>query len=132
MGAGSRFSFASPVSLIQQAQKAKELVNDANETTAEGVDVYEFAGEKVEVKQSGTPVKKGNLDDIIGGLKSRKISTIQKSKIDWEEYKKQNNLSDELQYHNKDGYLEKVAFKQRTEQRVYDLQKKCRTQNVRK
>ena len=98
-------------------------------------------------------VKKGNLDDILEGLKSKKITTIEKTKLDWEEYKKQNNLSDELAYHNKDGYeyfincillfyttdinndisyLEKMAFKQRTEERVHALQKNCRTQNLKK
>lgn len=58
---------------------------------------------KIRVNEAPTETRKGNLDDILEGLKTKKISTIQKSKIDWEEYKKQNNLNEELQYHSKDG-----------------------------
>lgn len=45
---GSRFSFASPVDLIQQAQKAKEMVESNGESSGTlNTTVYEFAGEKV-------------------------------------------------------------------------------------
>ena len=47
--------------------------------------------------------KKGNLDDLIDSLQTRKISSLQKSKLDWDKYKKEHNIEDELEYHKKDG-----------------------------
>ena len=48
-------------------------------------------------------VKKGNLDELIDSLQTRKISSLQKSKLDWEQYKKQHDIEEELEYHKKDG-----------------------------
>ena len=57
----------------------------------------------VPVEQKVTE-KKGNLDDLIDSLQKRKMSSLQKSKLDWDQYKRDNKIEDELEYHKKDGY----------------------------
>jgi hypothetical protein len=95
----SRFSFTLNEELIQSAQLIKQSLSPV-ETKKEEV---EFAGEKILVSEK----KKDNLSDIISSLnnKPKKISTITKSKLDWDEFKEQQGISDDLAHHNKDGFV---------------------------
>eukprot|EP01114_Cavostelium_apophysatum_P023830 TRINITY_DN9104_c0_g1_i1.p1 TRINITY_DN9104_c0_g1~~TRINITY_DN9104_c0_g1_i1.p1 ORF type:complete len:232 (-),score=74.37 TRINITY_DN9104_c0_g1_i1:137-832(-) len=71
--------------------------------------VYDFAGEKVKVTKSvpipakgaaKPPAKKG-LDNLLAKMKPQKMSTLQKSKHDWDNFKEKNKLSEELTSHVK-------------------------------
>lgn len=44
------------------------------------------------------------------GNKFQKLSTLEKSRLDWASFVDQNKINDELKSHNKDGYLEKQDF----------------------
>lgn len=44
------------------------------------------------------------------GNKYQKLSTLEKSRLDWASYVDTNKINDELRLHNKDGYLEKQDF----------------------
>lgn len=44
------------------------------------------------------------------GNKYQKLSTLEKSRLDWASYVDTNKINDELKLHNKDGYLEKQLF----------------------
>ncbi|EGV63140.1 swr complex subunit [Yamadazyma tenuis] len=44
------------------------------------------------------------------GNKHQKLSTLEKSRLDWACFVDQNKINDELKLHNKDGYLEKQDF----------------------
>lgn len=44
------------------------------------------------------------------GNKFQKLSTLEKSRLDWASFVDKNKINDELKSHNKDGYLEKQDF----------------------
>lgn len=116
------------------------------------VQVFEFAGEEVRVEKevaadsaearllnrpddapkSSRPVKRsglGGISNVLSQLtKKQKISTLEKSKLDWDKFKKEENLDEELTTYNKgkDGYLEKQDFLQRADLRRFEIEKEVR------
>ncbi|KAF9112184.1 swr complex subunit [Mortierella sp. AM989] len=76
--------------------------------------------------------KKSTLDELAatyGVKKPPKLNTLEKSKLDWKNFVGKEGIEDELKHHNKDGYMEKVAFLQRTDERrdiEYQMLKKKR------
>eukprot|EP00118_Oscarella_pearsei_P003551 m.14757 g.14757 ORF g.14757 m.14757 type:complete len:230 (+) comp25963_c0_seq2:2-691(+) len=101
---------------------------------------YDFAGEKVVVKDvvetDVNPSQKerrsgSSLSNLLKGLgKAPKLSTLDKSKLDWKTYTVKEGLKDELSQHNKDGYLERRAFLERTDVRQYELEKEIRLKKL--
>uniref|UniRef100_G3MKW5 Craniofacial development protein 1 n=1 Tax=Amblyomma maculatum TaxID=34609 RepID=G3MKW5_AMBMU len=69
----------------------------------------------------------GGTEGILGHLLSKKtkMSTLEKSKLDWDRFKHEEGISEELKSHNrgKGGYLEKQAFLQRTDERQFEIEK---------
>jgi len=107
-------------------------------------ETYSFAGEDVvvtktvDIRESTTkevqPEKKGkgNLSSLVASLNSsqpKKLSTIQKSSLDWNSYKTKKGLEEELKQATKDGYLEKQAFRQRTDLRQFENEKSIRNKD---
>ena len=45
------------------------------------------------------PSTGGNLGNILNSLKKKKISTLHKSKLDWDNYKEETGIQDELDQH---------------------------------
>lgn len=86
---------------------------------------FEFAGEKVEVvrminqdEAAELRAKKSasGLDGLLGQLKGKnKISTLQKTKIDWNKFTEDEGLEDEFTKNRKDGYIQKKEFLQNAE-----------------
>ncbi|KAI4479135.1 hypothetical protein M0804_011274 [Polistes exclamans] len=71
----------------------------------------------------------GGISSVLGQIgKKAKISTLEKSKLDWDNYKKQENIEEEIVNHNrgKDGYLERQDFLQRADLRQFEIEKKLR------
>lgn len=71
----------------------------------------------------------GGISSVLGQIgKKAKISTLEKSKLDWDNYKKQENIEEELNTHNKgkDGYLERQDFLQRADLRQFEIEKQLR------
>jgi hypothetical protein len=122
--------------LLKQLESAEKP-----KTTTE---VVKFAGVDVEVEVKANK-KSNNISNLIDGLKgkSKKISTIEKSEIDWESHKQKDKtiqvncfpfiiyffsnfffVQDELDKHMKSGtYLEKVSFLKRSELREYEIER---------
>jgi len=108
---------------------------------------YDFAGESVTVaqeveanssvannrKEEGTKgVKRsGGLGGILDQLKKPKINTLQKSLLDWDSFKKDEGIEDELSQHtkSKNTFIERQAFLQRTDVRQFELEKEVRAKN---
>ena len=113
--------------------------------------VYEFAGEKVTVTkdvpsnsttlETASPVRgrgrgRGGRGAVTSGLsavlgqigKKNKLGTLEKSKLDWDQFKKKEGISNELQVHNrgKEGFLERQDFLERADLRQYDLERNSR------
>lgn len=108
-------------------------------------EIFEYAGEQVVVEKvvtepptgqtskSGLPkgrsVAGGGLGSVLGALnKKNKISTLDKTKLDWDRFKKQEGISEDLSTFNrgKDGYLERQDFLQRTDVRQFDIEREIR------
>lgn len=117
-------------------------------------ELFEFAGEAVAVEKvvpidapepttplppkitpttSGPGPRKvagGGLSSILGQIgKKNKLSILEKSKLDWSSFKKQEGIEEQLQTHNKgkDGFLEKQDFLQRTDLRQFEIEKAMRS-----
>lgn len=86
---------------------------------------YEFAGEKIEVERKVDvreaemlQAKKAGsgLGDLLDQLKGKsKINTLQKSKLDWNQFTEDQGLADEFEKNRKDGYIQKQEFLQNAE-----------------
>ncbi|XP_071091838.1 craniofacial development protein 1-like isoform X1 [Haliotis cracherodii] len=68
----------------------------------------------------------GGLLNKIG--KKPKMSVLEKSKMDWNTFKKDEGIEDDLQIHNrgKESYLERMAFLNRADVRQFELEKSLR------
>ncbi|GAA5799396.1 hypothetical protein HPULCUR_004811 [Helicostylum pulchrum] len=62
---------------------------------------------------------KSTLSSLVSqyNIKEPKMNTLDKSKLDWQGYVDREGIRDDLKYKNKDGYMEKVAFLQRVDDR---------------
>jgi hypothetical protein len=74
-------------------------------------------------KKKMSPLKqkrpKSSLSSLVSqyNIKEPKMNTLEKSKLDWQGYVDREGIRDDLKYKNKDGYMEKVAFLQRVDDR---------------
>lgn len=76
----------------------------------------------------------GGISSVLGQIgKKAKISTLEKSKLDWDNFKKQENIEEELNTYNKgkDGYLERQDFLQRADVRQFEIEKQLRNSSRR-
>uniref|UniRef100_A0A914X1L4 Craniofacial development protein 1 n=1 Tax=Plectus sambesii TaxID=2011161 RepID=A0A914X1L4_9BILA len=107
-------------------------------------DVFDFAGEEVRVERVVKEPAKADLDKpadaskrkAVGGLagavslltKKQKLSTLAKSSLDWDSYKRDHNIEQDLQTHNrgKDGFLEKQDFLLRADYRQFEAERDAR------
>ncbi|XP_028304510.1 craniofacial development protein 1 [Gouania willdenowi] len=67
----------------------------------------------------------------IGGKKP-KISTLEKSKMDWDAFKSEEGITEELAIHNRgrDGYVERKNFLERVDHRQFEREKAVRLSNM--
>jgi len=108
-------------------------------------EIFDFAGEEVRVERvvkgpvktnSDKPTEAPKRKAAVGGLasavsqlgKKQKISTLAKSSLDWQGYKKEQGIEEELTTHNrgKDGFLEKQDFLQRADYRQFEAERAAR------
>ncbi|XP_071973825.1 craniofacial development protein 1 [Engystomops pustulosus] len=85
--------------------------------------------------QASSGVKRPvGMSSILGklGSKKTKMSTLEKSKLDWESFKDQEGIGEELAQHNrgKDGYIERKAFLERVDYRQFELEREIRLKNM--
>jgi hypothetical protein len=111
-----------------------EKPKPAVESPKPATKIFEYAGEKVAVPVTSTAISPSlkrpaassstanSLLDRLGIGKKQKLSTLEKSRLDWSTHKESEALTDDLNSHRrgKDSYVEKTAFLQRTESREHD------------
>uniref|UniRef100_A0A182WAD6 Craniofacial development protein 1 n=1 Tax=Anopheles minimus TaxID=112268 RepID=A0A182WAD6_9DIPT len=71
----------------------------------------------------------GGLGSVLNQIsKKTKLSTLEKTKLDWTSFKRQEGIEEELQTHNKgkDGFLERRDFLERTDVRQFEIEKSFR------
>ncbi|NXP13874.1 CFDP1 protein, partial [Thinocorus orbignyianus] len=70
------------------------------------------------------------MSSLLGkiGSKKQKMSTLEKSKLDWENFKEEEGIVEELAIHNrgKDGYIERKAFLERVDHRQFEIERDIR------
>ncbi|XP_067091272.1 craniofacial development protein 1 [Osmerus mordax] len=79
------------------------------------------------------PVGMGSILNRLGA-KKQKMSTLEKSKMDWDSFKTEEGIGDELAIHNrgKEGYVERKNFLERVDQRQFEQEKKVRLGNMKR
>ncbi|XP_072551092.1 craniofacial development protein 1 isoform X2 [Salminus brasiliensis] len=79
------------------------------------------------------PAGMGSILNRIGS-KKQKMSTLEKSKLDWDRFKTEEGITDELAIHNrgKEGYVERKNFLERVDQRQFELEKNVRLSNMKR
>ncbi|XP_023218754.1 craniofacial development protein 1-like [Centruroides sculpturatus] len=107
------------------SEEAKKFENKDENKAAEQPESNKSA--QVGIKRSS------NIGNILGKVmgKKPKMTTLDKSRLDWENFKKDENIDDEIKLHNKgkDGYLERQAFLQRVDLRQFEVEKSIREIN---
>ncbi|XP_035787140.1 craniofacial development protein 1-like [Anopheles albimanus] len=115
--------------------------------------IFEFAGERVVVTEEeggsqsiaskvsspaastasnvakAPPIRGGGLGSVLNQIgKKNQLSTLEKTKLDWNRFKRQEGIEEELQTHNKgkDGFLERRDFLERTDVRQFEIEKSFR------
>ncbi|KAH9488053.1 Craniofacial development protein 1 [Bulinus truncatus] len=75
------------------------------------------------------PAVGGGLGSVLNKItKKNKMGTLEKSKIDWDVFKRKEGIEDDLKIHNKgkQGYTERMAFLNRTDQRQFEIERALR------
>lgn len=73
--------------------------------------------------------RRAGLSSVLGQIgKKAKVSTLEKTKLDWNNFKKSEGIDEQLTTHNKgkEGYLERQDFFQRTDLRQFEIEKQLR------
>jgi len=79
---------------------------------------------------------RGGLSNFLACLKNskrQKLGTLEKSRMDWESFKRDAGIEEELQTQikSKTGYLERQDFLQRSDLRTFEIEKNVRTKTRR-
>lgn len=80
---------------------------------------------------AGSGLKRSSgMSSLLGkiGSKKQKMSTLEKSKLDWESFKEEEGIGEELAIHNrgKEGYIERKAFLDRVDHRQFEIEREIR------
>ncbi|XP_053255223.1 craniofacial development protein 1 [Podarcis raffonei] len=142
--------------------KPQEVVEGSEKSKVAITKVFDFAGEEVRVTKevdatseearfflkqqeqktvvpASSPTVSGvkrpsGMNSLLGkiGTKKQKLSTLEKSKLDWETFKEEEGIGEELAIHNrgKDGYLERKAFLERVDHRQFEHERDIRLSNM--
>ncbi|KAJ1069544.1 hypothetical protein K5549_006128 [Capra hircus] len=80
---------------------------------------------------AGSGLKRSSgMSSLLGKIraKKQKMSTLEKSKLDWESFKEEEGIGEELAIHNrgKEGYIERKAFLDRVDHRQFEIERDLR------
>ncbi|CAI5781918.1 Craniofacial development protein 1 [Podarcis lilfordi] len=147
---------------VKNSCKPQEVVEGSEKSKVAITKVFDFAGEEVRVTKevdatseearfflkqqeqktvvpASSPTVSGvkrpsGMNSLLGkiGTKKQKLSTLEKSKLDWETFKEEEGIGEELAIHNrgKDGYLERKAFLERVDHRQFEHERDIRLSNM--
>ncbi|KZS01211.1 Craniofacial development protein 1 [Daphnia magna] len=129
---------------VSELKEAKEIVTPAISSPATSK-IYEFAGEKIEIPENVQKIaslssqqikgkrpalRAGGLSSLTSQLsnKKSKLSTLEKSKLDWDKFKNDEGIAEDLKSFNqgKKGFLERQAFLERADVKQFEIEKSLR------
>ncbi|XP_042891939.1 craniofacial development protein 1-like [Penaeus japonicus] len=108
---------------------------DANSAEAKAAILTPESSASVDKKSSavagvGGMKRPAGLSNIIGLLdnKKQKLTTLEKTKLDWNNFKAEEGIDEELESHKKSkhGYLDKQAFLERADVRQFEIERAMR------
>lgn len=93
-------------------------------------------GPSPSVGKRPAPPAGGGMTSLLSriGGKKPKMSTLEKSRLDWDAFKTEEGISDELAIHNrgKEGFVERKNFLERVDQRQFQLERDVRLSNMKR
>lgn len=117
--------FSVPILSVDVKKSRKDLTEFA--ASQQKVErVVKFAGQKYSVSTtaSAANTEKKGLDKVLESLdEPKKVSTMEKSSLDWDKFKEKEGIEDELTHYTKDGYIEKQEFLQRLDLKRFEIEK---------
>lgn len=128
--AGEEVKVEKEVSIDSAEARLSFSSDDKSEKTGNSASAGKGSGRGKGFKRASL----GGISSVLGQIgKKAKISTLEKSKLDWDSYKRAENLEEEITTHNKgkDGYLERQDFLQRADLRQFEIEKQLRNANRR-
>ncbi|XP_039540129.1 craniofacial development protein 1 [Pimephales promelas] len=112
------------------SREAKSFLKDEEKSVSSEPQQSEALSSRSSVKR---PAGMGSILNRIGS-KKQKMSTLEKSKMDWDAFKSEEGIADELAIHNrgKEGYVERKNFLERVDLRQFELEKSVRLNNMKR
>ncbi|KAJ6666099.1 hypothetical protein lerEdw1_001003 [Lerista edwardsae] len=142
--------------------KPQEAAKEPKKTKVAITKVFDFAGEEVRVTKevdaaseeaqffmkqqeqkvvgsTSLPTVSGmkrpsGVNSLLGKIhaKKQKLSTLEKSKLDWDNFKEEEGIGEELAIHNrgKEGYLDRQAFLERVDHRQFEIERNVRLSSM--
>ncbi|KAK6983655.1 craniofacial development protein 1-like isoform X1 [Biomphalaria glabrata] len=120
----------------EEIKITKEVDADSKEAKAEQKKQEKSKHDQTETAANSSvglgikrPAVGGGLGSVLNKItKKNKMGTLEKSKIDWESFKTKEGINDDLKIHNKgkQGYTERMAFLNRTDQRQFEIERSLR------
>ncbi|XP_047127294.1 craniofacial development protein 1 isoform X1 [Hydra vulgaris] len=142
-------------------QKPASIMAEGSKKMIAVTETYDFAGETVKVTKqvlendelsqsssssfnsslsnsssssslSSNDSKRGGVANVLDSLKKKKMSVLDKSKHDWESYKAETDLTDELKKNKGVGFLDKQDFLNRVDYQQWEREREMRLYTNRK
>ena len=113
---------------VTKVVKFANKVTEVTHTVEAGTEAVRSRGEKTSTTKRVTA-----LDTIIDGLKGpTTVSTVEKTSFDWEKYKTEKGITEDVEKYTKDGYLTKQDFLNRVDLRQFEMEKERELQRIKR
>ncbi|KAE9030582.1 hypothetical protein PR003_g11843 [Phytophthora rubi] len=118
--------FSMPILSVDVKRSRKDMA-EASAKEQKVDRVVKFAGKEYSVSTAANaekPKGKKGLDKMLESLdEPKKVSTMEKTSMDWDKFKEKEGIEEELTQYTKDGYIEKQEFLQRLDVKRFELEK---------
>ena len=110
---------------VKEVVKFANQVTEITRTVEAGTEAANSRNNNDEINNKNNKVNA--LDMIIDGLKGpNTVSTVEKTSFDWENYKNEHGITEDVEKYTKNGYLTKQDFLNRVDLRQFEMEKKER------
>ncbi|XP_071381180.1 craniofacial development protein 1 [Centroberyx affinis] len=118
------------------SREAKGYLKSQNTKEEEQAEEEESSSSPNPLLPGPSAKRPGGMSSILGriGGKKQKMSTLEKSKMDWDAFKSEEGITEELAIHNRgrEGYVERKNFLERVDHRQFELEKAVRLNNMKR
>uniref|UniRef100_A0A8C4QEH4 Craniofacial development protein 1 n=1 Tax=Eptatretus burgeri TaxID=7764 RepID=A0A8C4QEH4_EPTBU len=123
----------------EEVRVTKDVDSDSKEGKAYLRSLKAHPQENNDVKNcqtTGTRRVARGLGSVLGHIEGKRprMSTLDRSRLDWDDFKEQEGIEEELATHNrgKEGYIERQAFLDRVDHRIFEEEKTIRLANLKR